>query len=127
MPGKLSVWTKLKFGIGDFGISAIISIASPVLSLLYPVVLVMIILNFFGSKIKNNNIYIYAALFALLASGAEVLNGFGFPMEFIHHLPLGSFQCGWVVPAIVGGIIGKYIPYSEKDFSFNRDDEPNAA
>ena len=23
MPGKLSVWTKLKFGIGDFGISAI--------------------------------------------------------------------------------------------------------
>ena len=109
--------------VSNFGISAIISIASPVLSLLYPVVLVMIGLNFFGKKIRNNNIYIFAALFALLASAAEVLNGFGFPLEFIHHLPLGSLQCGWVVPAIVGGIIGKFVPASEEGFSFGRNDE----
>ena len=114
--------------VSNFGISAIISIASPVLSLLYPVVLVMIVLNFFSNKIKNNNIYIFAAMFALIASGAEVLNGFGFPLEFIHHLPLGSFQCGWVVPAIIGGLIGKCIPASEGSFSFSRDDEdPDAA
>ena len=114
--------------ISNFGISAIISIASPVLSLLYPVVLVMIVLNFFGNKIRNNNIYVFAALFALIASAAEVLCGFGFPLEFIHHLPLGSFQCGWVVPAIVGGIIGNFVPVSEEGFSFGRDDEdPDAA
>lgn len=114
--------------VSNFGISAIISIASPVLSLLYPVVLVMIVLNFFGNKIKSNNIYIFAALFALIASGAEVLNGFGLPLEFIRHLPLGSFQCGWVVPAIVGGFIGKCIPTSENSFSFGTDDEdPDAA
>lgn len=114
--------------VSNFGISTIISIASPVLSLLYPVVLVMVLLNFFSAKIKNNNIYVFAALFALLASAAEVLSGFGFPLEFIHHLPLGSFQCGWVVPAIVGGIIGKFIPSSAEGFSFGRDDEdPDAA
>lgn len=109
--------------VSNFGISTIISIASPVLSLLYPVVLVMIVLNFFGSKIKNNNIYVFAALFALVASAAEVLCGFGFPLEFIHKLPLGSFQCGWIVPAIVGGLIGKCIPASESGFSFGNDDE----
>lgn len=109
--------------VSNFGISAIISIASPVLSLLYPVVLVMIVLNFFGSKIKNNNIYVFAALFALVASAADVLCGFGLPLEFIRSLPLGSFQCGWIVPAIVGGLIGKCIPASERGFSFGSDDE----
>lgn len=109
--------------VSNFGISTIISIASPVLSLLYPVVLVMIVLNFFGNKIKNNNIYVFAALFALVASAAEVLCGFGFPLEFIRNLPLGSFQCGWIVPAIVGGLVGKCIPASERGFSFGNDDE----
>lgn len=114
--------------VSNFGISAIISIASPVLSLLYPVVLVMILLNFFSNRIKNNNIYVFAALFALVASAAEVLNGFGFPLEFIHKLPFGAFQCGWIVPAILGGIIGKFVPASERSFSFGRDDEdPDAA
>lgn len=109
--------------VSNFGISTIISIASPVLSLLYPVVLVMIVLNFFGSRIKNNNIYIFAAAFALAASAAEVLCGFGLPLEFIHKLPLGSFQCGWIVPAIIGGIIGKFVPASERSFSFGKDEE----
>lgn len=109
--------------VSNFGISTIISIASPVLSLLYPVVLVMILLNFFGSRIKNNNIYIFAAAFALAASAAEVLCSFGLPLEFIHKLPFGSFQCGWIVPAIIGGIIGKFIPASERSFSFNHNDE----
>ncbi|MGN0136494.1 branched-chain amino acid transport system II carrier protein [Anaerotignum sp.] len=109
--------------VSNFGISTIISIASPVLSLLYPVVLVMIVLNFFGSRIKNNNIYVFAAAFALAASAAEVLCGFGLPLEFINKLPLGSFQCGWIVPAILGGIIGKFVPVSGKSFSFSKDEE----
>lgn len=44
--------------VSNFGISTIISIAAPILNLLYPVVLVMIVLNFFGKHIKSNNIYI---------------------------------------------------------------------
>lgn len=100
--------------VSNFGISTIISIASPVLSLLYPMVLVMILLNFFGNRIKNNNIYVGAAIFSLLASAADVLCGFGLPLDFIHYLPFGSFQCGWILPAIVGGLIGKCIPYKEK-------------
>ena len=109
--------------VSNFGISTIISIAAPVLNLLYPVVLVMIVLNFFSSRIKNNNIYIFAAAFALAASAADVLCGFGLSLEFVQKLPLGTYQCGWIVPAIVGGIIGKCIPASENNFSFSRDDE----
>lgn len=100
--------------VSNFGISTIISIAAPILTLLYPVVLVMIILTFFGKSIKNNNIYIGAAVFALLISAADVLCGFGLPLTFVKSLPLASFQCGWVIPAIIGGLIGKFIPMSEK-------------
>ncbi len=100
--------------ISNFGISTIISIAGPILTLLYPVILVMIILSFFGKKIKNNNIFIGAALMALLASAADVLLGYGLPFEFVKNLPLATFQCGWVLPALIGGIVGKFIPMSEK-------------
>ncbi|KAF5084285.1 branched-chain amino acid transport system II carrier protein [Anaerotignum sp.] len=100
--------------VSNFGISTIISIAAPILTLLYPVVLVMIILTFFGKNIKNNNIYIGAAVFALLVSAADVLCGFGLPFTFVKSLPLAGFQCGWVVPAIIGGLIGKFIPMSAK-------------
>lgn len=118
--GKLSykmvvlVTVGFSYFVSNFGISTIISIAAPVLTLLYPVVLVMIILTFFDKRIQNNNIYIFAASAALLASAADVLTGFGLPFEIVRSLPLGSYQCGWVVPALIGGIIGKFVPMSEK-------------
>ncbi len=108
--------------VSNFGISTIISVAAPILNLLYPVVLVMVLLSFFSSRIKNNNVYAFAALFALLASAAEVLSGFGLPLEWIHKLPLGAYQCGWVVPAIIGGIIGTFLPASEKNLSLEKED-----
>lgn len=126
--GKLS-YTKVvlltvafSYVVSNFGISTIISIAAPILSLLYPVVLVMIVLNFFSARIKNNNIYLFAAAFALIASAADVLCGFGLPLGFVKMLPLGSFQCGWVVPAIIGGIIGKFMPSSAKGLSLSKKD-----
>lgn len=127
--GKVSYKTAViaivafSYVVSNFGISTIISIAAPVLNLLYPVVLVMVILSFFSSRIKNNNIYAFAALFALAASAMDVLCGFGLPLEFVRSLPLGAYQCGWVVPAIVGGIIGKFVPASERSFSFSNNDE----
>lgn len=126
--GKLSYKTVVlavvafSYVVSNFGISTIISIAAPLLSLLYPVVLVMIFLNFFSSRIRNNNIYVFAAAFALLASAAEVLTGFGFPLDFIHKLPFGAFQCGWILPAFLGGIIGKLIPASGQNISLEQND-----
>lgn len=96
--------------VSNFGISTIISVAAPILMLLYPVVLVMIILTLFSNSIKNNNIYIGAALFALIISAMDVSLGYGAPFEFVKNLPLATYQCGWVVPAIIGGILGKFVP-----------------
>lgn len=113
--------------ISNFGISTIISIAGPILTLLYPVILVMIVLSFFGNQIKNNNIFIGAAAMALLASAADVLLGYGLPFEFVKSLPLATFQCGWLVPAIIGGIIGKFIPMTEKALLASKNESADLA
>lgn len=113
--------------ISNFGISTIISIAGPILTLLYPVILAMIVLGFFGNKIKNNNIFVGAALMAFLASAADVLYGYGLPFEFVKSLPLATFQCGWVLPALIGGIVGKFIPMSEKALIASKNESADLA
>lgn len=95
--------------VSNFGISMIISIAAPVLNVLYPVMLVMIILNFFNDKIKNMNVYRVAAVFALAVSLSEVLLGFGLPLGFVKMLPLSTYGLGWILPAVAGGLIGAFI------------------
>lgn len=98
--------------VSNFGLDKIISIAAPILSLLYPVILVMIILTFFHKQIHNDNIYIFAAIAALIVSALDILAGypFGSAFMFIKKLPLAEFQFSWVIPAVIAGIIGKFVP-----------------
>ncbi len=121
--GKLS-YTKLvtvmiifSYVVSNFGISTIISIAAPILTLLYPVILVMIVLGFFNNKIQNDNVHIFAVAFALVISALDVVASFGYSVPFIHMLPFAQFQCGWILPAIVGGLIGRNFPIEKKEFA----------
>ena len=100
--------------VSNFGLSSIISISAPVLNLVYPVVLVMVFLSYFEKRIQNHNVFIFASLFALIISAGIVLQGFGVELAFLNKLPLYDFQLAWILPAIVGGIVGKFVPMSEK-------------
>lgn len=93
----------------NFGLSTIISIAVPILTLVYPVAVTLIILSFFKNKIKNNNLYKGAALFALIISFFSVLTSFGVNIGFVKMLPLVQYGFEWITPAIIGGIIGNFI------------------
>ena len=96
--------------VSNFGVSTIIQVSAPLLNLIYPGLLVLIILAFFHKQIKNNNIYRCAAYFAMITSALEILAGFGLPTGFVSALPLSDMGFAWIIPAIVGGIIGKFIP-----------------
>lgn len=96
--------------VSNFGVSTIIQVSAPLLNLIYPGLLVLIILAFFHKQIKNNNIYRCAAYFAMITSALEILAGFGLPTGFVSVLPLSDMGFAWIIPAIVGGIIGKFIP-----------------
>ena len=53
-------------------------------------------------------VYKCSAYATLLISVLNVIDSLGFNISFIHNLPLSSLGFNWVVPAIIGGLIGKF-------------------
>ncbi len=103
------------FFISNIGISAMIAIATPLLNLVYPVLLTQIILSFFSDKIKNDNICRAAALVTLLVCGIGVLADYGVAgCSIVYSLPFAQFGFFWLIPAIIGGVLGAFIPAKQK-------------
>ncbi|WP_297596388.1 branched-chain amino acid transport system II carrier protein [uncultured Cetobacterium sp.] len=87
------------------GLDYIISLAVPVLVVLYPVTIVLIVLNIFG--IENKNCFKLVTLVTLLVSGAEVLK------VNLSIIPLSNVGFAWLIPALVAYGIGKLIKNKE--------------
>lgn len=94
--------------ISNFGIDQIVTLAQPVLSLVYPGTLTLIILSLFSSHIADYTIR-GAVIGALAGSLCEILYGWGVPLSFVPHLPFTDFGLGWLIFAVAGGIAGKII------------------
>ena len=104
------VMSVFSFVVSNAGIDKIISVAAPILSVIFPCFITMSVLMFFGKYIKNDNVIRVATLFAFVISLSEVLAGFGLPLTYTQYLPLHEYSLGWILPAVIGGIIGKFIP-----------------
>ncbi|MBQ6550362.1 MAG: branched-chain amino acid transport system II carrier protein [Lachnospiraceae bacterium] len=103
------------FLLSNLGIDSIIKMAAPILELLYPILLTQVILSFFRDKIKKPTIYRGAALAALITAAAEDAVDMGvISLPFIEKLPLASAGFTWVLPAVIGGLVGALIPWREK-------------
>lgn len=115
--GKLSyrlvviVIVIMSYFVSNVGLSTIISVTGPAMSALYPVLVFMLILNVFGGKIKNSNVFKCAALFSFLtAFCTDVLPLFGVTASFIKVFPLYSYGLAWILPGILGAAVGALIP-----------------
>ena len=104
------VMSIFSFVVSNAGISTIISVSAPILSVVFPCFITMTVLMFFGKYIKNDTVIRFATAFAFVISLSEVLTSLGIPLTYTKILPLAQYQCAWIVPAIVGGIIGYFIP-----------------
>lgn len=91
--------------ISNFGVNTIINFSAPILSVIYPVVVAMIILSIFTNKIKNDNVFRFAAYMALLVSLLTVLN-----VPYMDKLPFASFGLNWIVPVAIAAVIGFFVP-----------------
>ena len=100
--------------ISNVGISTMISFAGPLLSVLYPLLLTQVFLSFFSGKIKKNGVFLGAAVGAVIPMILDVACGFGLPFGFVQKLPLYSLGFVWVIPAVIGGLIGSVIPERSK-------------
>lgn len=83
------------------GLDYIISLAVPVLVILYPLTIVLIVLNVFG--VENKNCYVFTSLVTLIVSTLEVLK------VDLSIIPLASLGFPWIAPALVAFILGKIV------------------
>ena len=95
--------------VSNIGLDAIISVAAPILNIIYPAALTCIILSYVTERIHNDNVFKLATLGALVISIGSQLIAFGVNVPFIKSLPLSSMGFEWILPAIICGIIGFFI------------------
>lgn len=94
--------------ISLMGLKNIIAFALPILTLLYPLMVLMIVMSLFTGKIKSDGTFIGAAVMTLLVSALSMLSSFEMAPAFVQYIPFFKEGFGWVIPAIVGGIVGSF-------------------
>lgn len=114
--GKISykqlvvVVTLYSIVVTNVGLEHIINFAVPILTVVYPVAIVLVVLVFFDKYINNDNVYKMSALGAVIYS---LLDVFTKNIESINlvlqTLPFAKEGLGWVVPALVFAVIGYFI------------------
>lgn len=95
--------------VSNFGVSVIIQFSAPILSVVYPITMVLIIMTLFDGYISNQNVFKGASYFTFIVSLLTVISGYGIKIPYLVKLPLSSIGFNWIVPAIVGGIIGAFV------------------
>ncbi|RPJ79303.1 MAG: branched-chain amino acid transport system II carrier protein [Acidobacteria bacterium] len=92
------------------GVTTIVTLAVPLLVTVYPVAIVLIILTMLEPLVTNRLIYIGAVIGALSTSIPDALTSAGLPIAAVNvaiaRIPLAEPGFPWIVPALLGGVIG---------------------
>ena len=97
-------------GISSIGISAMIRFATPLLNVVYPLLLTQIGLSAAGRLIRKKSVFRGAAIGALAYCLPEAACTLGLPLQAIYAMPLSALGFGWVLPALIGALIGLLLP-----------------
>ncbi|BAU26410.1 LIVCS family branched-chain amino acid:cation transporter [Aneurinibacillus soli] len=98
--------------MANIGLTQLISISVPILTAIYPMAIVLIFLTFLHPLFKGRSL-VYQG--AMLCTGlvsifdglkAANINVLAIDSLFNHVLPLYSLGLGWLLPGVVGGIVG---------------------
>lgn len=115
------VFTGFSFIIANFGLSNIIQFSIPVLMLLYPLAITLILLSLLSPVIhKQQDIYRWTTVLTIIAAIFDFFNALPATLKekkaiteiinFAHsYLPGFDYGFGWVVPALIGFVIGTLI------------------
>ena len=116
----LAISCMAAFLVANCGLETIISWSKPALMLLYPIAIVLIILSVFTNIFKKNKIVyrtsiiftLIPAIFDMIVSMPTVVSRSAFGMGVAHirnMLPLADQGLSWLVPMLVGLIVGTII------------------
>jgi LIVCS family branched-chain amino acid:cation transporter len=90
--------------IGQLDFSTIIHIALPILMFIYPITIVLILLNIMPERLASKTVFRGVVLVTFIFSIPDFL-GFLVPEENIQFIvdiiPLGQYTLGWALPALI--------------------------
>lgn len=114
----LVIFALFSFGVSNFGLSDLINLSLPVLVAIYPFAIVLMIFALFGNLFNHApSVYGMALIFTGVVAFYDGIKQAGFEIEaydkFLSIFPFYEQGIAWVVPALVGGVIG-YIMYLAK-------------
>lgn len=104
--------------VASTGVSFVIKLSGPLFMLLFPMCIVLTILGIFKKVIPNDGAWKGAVLMAIVigvyqAYSVAVANGLIPGVAAIDHLfnmiPLAQYGFHWLVPSLVGGVVGAII------------------
>lgn len=104
--------------MGQFNVGYIIVVALPALMFIYPITIVLILLNAIPEKYAAPKVFKAVISATIIFSIPDFLNsvGFGNSIESLQdYIPLSQYSLGWVLPAIVVFLIVNLL--YEKSFS----------
>ncbi|MBQ7486766.1 MAG: branched-chain amino acid transport system II carrier protein [Clostridia bacterium] len=126
-PGKLSynkwviLFSTVTFLISNAGLSTIIRISVPVLMMLYPIAIMLTLLSVFGKLFRRDHTIIvcvmtmviissfFDLLRALPSEWTAAVGADGFLNLCNRYLPFFSYGFGWIMPTVLGFVIGAAI------------------
>jgi branched-chain amino acid:cation transporter, LIVCS family len=105
------ITTLIGFTLTNMGLSQILKISIPFLVTAYPLTIVLITLSFFHQYFRDSRVvYVVALSFTGLFAIISGLNTFGISLGQIEvvrtALPLASVGLEWVIPALIGTLVG---------------------
>ena len=95
--------------LANMGLAKILAISIPVLDMIYPIAIMLIVLAMMDKFIKGSRtVYSLTILFTGVVSVIYGLKGFGIELgaKLFGKLPLYGEGLGWLVPALLGIVIG---------------------
>lgn len=108
-------WVRILFlssmSLANMGLNKILSISVPILNGIYPIAIMLIVLGILNKYFKDNStIYKLTILFTGVVSFLDALSQLGLNIDFLnkllYKLPLYSQGLCWLVPALIGLLLG---------------------
>ena len=86
------------------GVDQIIALSVPILTIIYPVSIILVILSVLKKFFSNNLSFVFAGYTTLLISALSAAN-----VSFMNELPLANLGLNWLLPSLLVAIVGEMI------------------
>lgn len=87
--------------LANIGLAGILSLSVPVLNAIYPIAIILIVVEFLPGQFQRTSVWRLSILFTAIQSIPAALP-FGPLSTLMNALPLSSLGFGWLLPALIG-------------------------